>query len=268
MGNSIDMNEMKPVARPLLPVIFVLDASGSMQGQPISMLNHAMEEVKNILGRFAASNSDALLKIGILQFASDVQWVQPKGLEEFEDFEYNPLKAGGLTAMGAALKELDEKLSRNAFLTSTTGRCAPIIIFMTDGFPTDDNICYWKESLKKLRENKWYRFAIKIGFAVGDDADCQMLSEVVGNSEAVIQTNDLNTFNKLLQKVAINSAMIGSKSHTAGEMPSGEDIIRAAIKETDQGDKAQTAGDLGIHVTDSNTADDDPNGVWGSDDWN
>ena len=63
MGNTIDMNEMEPVARPLLPIFFVLDTSGSMTGQPISMLNHAMEEVINIVGNFAASNSEALLKM-------------------------------------------------------------------------------------------------------------------------------------------------------------------------------------------------------------
>ena len=56
MGNSIDMKELEPIARPLLPIIFVLDTSGSMEGQPISMLNHTMEEVINILGNFAASN--------------------------------------------------------------------------------------------------------------------------------------------------------------------------------------------------------------------
>ena len=70
MGNSIDMKELEPIARPLLPIIFVLDTSGSMEGQPISMLNHTMEEVINILGNFAASNPDALLKIGLLQVHS------------------------------------------------------------------------------------------------------------------------------------------------------------------------------------------------------
>lgn len=88
LGNTIDMNEMEPVARPLLPIFFVLDTSGSMTGQPISMLNHAMEEVINIVGNFAASNSDALLKIGVLQFSSGAKWIQPKGLEEFGDFIY------------------------------------------------------------------------------------------------------------------------------------------------------------------------------------
>lgn len=264
MGNTIDMNELEPVARPLLPIFFVLDTSGSMDGQPISMLNHAMEEVLNILGNFAASNADALLKIGVLQFSSGAKWMQPKGLEEFGDFVYNPLTAGGLTDMGAALDELDQKLSRRSFLVSTTGRCKPIIIFMTDGQPTDP----WEKALKNISENnKWYQNSIKIGFAVGDQANTSILSQIVGNSEAVIQTSDLATFNILLQKVAINSAMIGSKSHIAGDNPSGEDIVKGTIEETGQTD-AKTAGDMGVTVTppptDTTTSNPDP---WGSDDW-
>lgn len=262
MGNSIDMNKMQPVARPLLPIIFVLDTSGSMQGQPISMLNHCMEEVINILGSFAASNSDALLKIGILKVHSGAHWIQPKGLEEFGDFIYSPLKAGGLTDMGAALTELNNKLSRNAFLVSTTGRCKPIIIFMTDGQPTDS----WEEPLRNLEtNNKWYQNSIKIGFAVGDGADVRVLSDIVGNSEAVIQTSDLATFNILLRKVAINSAMIGSKSHVAGEAPSNTEIVEGTLREVDLGDSAQTANDMGIQVADPVNVDDEDDDDWGGD---
>ena len=165
--------------------------------------------------------------------------------------------------MGAALDELDQKLSRRSFLVSTTGRCKPIIIFMTDGQPTDD----WEKALKNISENnKWYQNSIKIGFAVGDQANTSILSQIVGNSEAVIQTSDLATFNILLQKVAINSAMIGSKSHIAGDNPSGEDIVKGTIEETGQTD-AKTAGDMGVTVTppptDTTTSEPD----WGSDDW-
>lgn len=267
MGNTIDMNELEPVARPLLPIFFVLDTSGSMTGQPISMLNHAMEEALNIVENFAASNADALIKIGVLQFSSGAKWIQPKGLEELGDFVYEPLTAGGLTDMGAALNELNEKLSRKSFLVSTTGRCKPIIIFMTDGQPVDN----WEEALKNISENnKWYQNSIKIGFAVGDQANISIISQIVGNSEAVIHTSDLKTFSILLQKVAINSAMIGSKSHLAGDTPSGEDIVRASMSEVEKDSDAKTAGDMGVTVTppptDTTTSDPDP-WSWGSDDW-
>lgn len=269
MGNTVDMNELESVARPLLPIIFVLDTSGSMTGQPISMLNRAMEEVVNILGSFATSNPDALLKIGVLQFSSGSRWMQPKGLEELGDFVYSPLTAGGITDLGTALNELDSKLSRNAFLVSTTGRCKPIIIFMTDGQPTDS----WEVSLKNIKaNNKWFQNSIKIGFAVGDNADCTVLSEVVGNSEAVIQTSDLATFNMLLQKVAINSAMIGSKSHVTGETPNAAEIVDIAINQTGLEENAQTADDMGVHLVDP-VIDYDPalpndTDDWGDDDWN
>lgn len=260
MIDAIDLNEMQPIARPLLPVIFVLDSSGSMQGQKISMLNHTMEECMEILKRFAASNPDALMKIGVLELHSGADWMQPSGLEDLEDFVFKRLEAGGLTDMGAVLNELDDKLSRQKFLVSTTGRCKPIIIFMTDGYPTDS----WEEPLRELKNNnKWYKNAIRIGFAVGDDADVKIITEIVGSSEAVIQTSDLQTFSKLLLKVAINSAMIGSKSHIAGDVPDGASIVQGAIKEAGEEDNARTAGDMGIRVIDPIVDDEDDD--WGED---
>ena len=251
---------MEPVARPLLPVIFVLDTSGSMEGQPISMLNHCMEEVVRILGDFASSNADALLKIGVLQVHSGARWLQPAGLEELGDFVYSKLVAGGLTDMGAALDELDSKLSREAFLQSTTGRCKPIIIFMTDGMPTDD----WERPLDRIwKTNKWYRNSIKIGFAVGDGADAGILTKIVGNPEAVIKTSDLATFSILLQKVAVNSAMVGSKSHVAGDTPDGSSIVKISIDEAEAEGSAVTAGDMGI--TDDAPAADGDDDAWGGD---
>lgn len=264
MGNTIDMNEMEPVARPLLPIVFVLDTSGSMTGQPISILNHTMEETKSILKNFANSNADAAMKIGVLEFSSGVKWMQPKGLEELKDFVYNPLTAGGLTDLGAALNELDTKLSRRAFLVSTTGRCMPIIIFMTDGQPTDN----WQVALTNINNNKWYKNAIKIGFTVGDQANATVISEIVGNSEAVIQTDDFVTFSKMLQKIAVNSAMIGSQSRAPGQTPTGADIVKATMEELGTKNEAKTANDAGITVTSSaDTSTDNDPGPWGPDDW-
>jgi uncharacterized protein YegL len=188
MGEAVDLNEMESGARPLLPIIFVLDTSGSMKGQKIAMLNHCMEETLEILRCFAARNSDVLMKVGVLEAHTGADWMQPDGLEELDHFVLKPLEAGGLTDMGAALAELDDKLSRRGFLVSTTGMCMPIIIFMMDGCPTDP----WEEPLRRLKNNnKWYTNSIKIGFAVGYDAEVKIIAEIVGNSEAVFQTSDL-----------------------------------------------------------------------------
>lgn len=264
MGNSLSPEGLKEVTRPLLPMIFVLDSSGSMQGEAISQLNHAMEDIVQIVGDFARTNADALLKIGVLEVHSGADWMNPKGLEEFGDFIYKPLKAGGLTDMGYALTELDSKLSRkgDGFLKSNTGRMKPIIIFMTDGEPTDN----WEDPLDNIKNNKWYQNSIRIGFAVGNAANETIISQIVGNSEAVISVDNLEQFRANLRAVALKSAMIGSQSHPPGtKEPSGEDIVKGVKKENPNETEIQTAGDNGVTI--DNPDDFGNEDEWGSVNW-
>lgn len=126
--------DLPPVARKAMTIFYVLDTSGSMGGTPIATLNSAMEETIAALKQQAESNGDAELKIAVLEFNSGCKWLNPSGPEDMEDFMWEELSAGGLTDIGAALTELDSKLSRKAFLNSITGSYLPIIIFMTDGY--------------------------------------------------------------------------------------------------------------------------------------
>jgi uncharacterized protein YegL len=159
-----------------------------MTGEPIATLNRAMEETIKALGEVAKQQkSDSKLKIAVLSFDSTCRWMQPLGPEEAEDFVWSDLSAGGMTYMGEALGELDSKLSRSAFLSGIAGNYLPIIIFMTDGYATDD----YKKALDKIRENPWFKRGTKIGFAIGDDPDTDMIAEIVGNPEAVLRTDDL-----------------------------------------------------------------------------
>lgn len=214
-------NDLERTARRELTIFYVLDTSGSMEGAPISTLNKAMEETVEVLRDQAKSNADALLKIGVLEFNTGCRWVQPAGPEELEDFFWEDLEAGGITDVGAALSELDEKLSRNAFLKSMTGAYLPIIIFMSDGYATDK----YEKALDEIRRNKWFNRATKIGFAIGDNPDYKMICEVVGNSEAVIKTNNLETFAKLLKFASVTASMLASTSRTSDASLSGSDIV-------------------------------------------
>lgn len=216
------INEFEGTARRELTVFYVLDTSGSMEGAPISTLNKAMEETVEVLRDQAKSNADALLKIGVLEFNTGCRWVQPAGPEELEDFFWEDLEAGGLTDVGAALSELDKKLSRNTFLKSMTGAYLPIIIFMSDGYATDE----YKRALDEIRHNRWFNRATKIGFAIGDNPDYKMICEVVGNSEAVVKTNDLETFAKLLKFASVTASMLASTSRPSDAGLSGSDIVQ------------------------------------------
>lgn len=185
-----------------------------------------------------------------------------------EDFYWNDLKAGGLTDFGSALNELNNKLSREQFLISKPGFKAPVIIFMSDGEPTDD----YESALNKIKSNnKWFQVATKIAIAVGDDANIQVLQKIAGNKEAVIKVDDLESLKKLIRVVSVTASMIGSKSRTEDDQT---DKVISQIKQ-DMGDEIQVTKETEIsqenNTQDSSDSwsgqdvdDSDPwgNGVW------
>lgn len=217
-----------PIPRKDLHIFYVLDTSGSMaDAGKIGMLNRAMEETLDALQDVAKHNGDANLKIAVLEFNTGCKWITDNGPEDMADFEWEDLKAGGLTDIGGALDELDSKMSTHAWLNSMMGALMPVIIFMTDGYATTDD---WEKKLDKVRENRWFRRATKIGFALGDDADRKMIASVVGNSEAVIQTNDLEVFKKLIRIVSVTSSMLVSKPKAEEDTDTTGKIIDEALK--------------------------------------
>ena len=222
-----NINELEEAPRKEMHVFYVLDTSGSMSGTKISMLNRCMEESIDALTELAKSNADAKLKIAVLEFNTGCKWVTSNGPESLEeDFVWDSLSAGGLTDIGSALTELNSKLSRHAFLNSMTGALMPVIIFMTDGQATDN----YQKALDEIRNNRWFRRATKIGFAVGEDheVDLTMLASVVGNSEAVIKTSDLELFRRLMKFVSVTASMLVSQSSTTKTETTGADNVKMA----------------------------------------
>ena len=223
------MPEQGAVTRKKLVIFYVLDTSGSMEDDgKIGALNEAMRETVDVLQNIAKGNADAELQIAVLQFSSGAQWITEKPIY-VEDFYWDDLKAGGLTDIGDALSELYNKMSRHEFLQSNTGYMVPIIIFMSDGYPTDN----WEKALQKITDkengNKWFQYSTKIAFA--RDADVKTLSQIVGNKEAVIQTSDLETFKKMIKVVSADSVLTNSVSRPQGQDTSNVDIVKNATGE-------------------------------------
>lgn len=221
-----NLSQMTGVPRRALPIFYVLDTSGSMMGEKIERLNHAMEETTLALKQVAQHNGDAQLKVAVLTFDSKISWVQPAGPEDMEDFIWTDLGAGGMTCLGAALDELESKLHHDAFLTSSTGTLMPVIIFMTDGYPNDDYL----KALERINRNKYFAKAVKIGFAIGEEADATVIAQVVGDAEAVIKTDDLGLFARLIRFVSVTSSTMASVSHTTASELKGSTVVSEVLK--------------------------------------
>lgn len=230
----VDYKKMEGTTKKELHVFYVLDTSGSMLGAPIGALNDGMRSTVEELRKKDGEKAD--LRIAVMQYNSQVQWVTKgnNGVENLQDFFWTDLQAGGLTYLGAAMEELNTSMSRNDKMKSDTGNKIPVVIFMSDGYPNDD----WQKGLEKLAQNKWYRAAIKIAFALGDDADTDVLAKVVGvrkdgsivpNYEAVIKTNDLEIFSKMLQVVSVTSSLAASTSQMVGDEVTAEGLVKEVV---------------------------------------
>ncbi len=210
------LEQSAPAPRKVMTLLYLVDTSGSMAGEKLGSVNSAMEEaIVNDLPSISSANDDAEIKVAILQFSDDCSWITPpSGPIGIGDVIWSDLQPDGMTSMGAAFRELDSKLSRNAFLQSQTGAYAPVIILMSDGGPNDD----WEDALENLRKNNWFKHAIKIAIAIGEDAEKSVLACFTGNPETVIEVNDKHTLKMLIRKVSVRASEFQSHSKQATDI--------------------------------------------------
>jgi uncharacterized protein YegL len=194
-------------------LFFLIDASGSMDGSKIGAVNTAIEEVIPALREVSDENADAQIKVAALEFSSGARWITAGGPLEAEQFRWNFINASGVTDFGAACKALNEKLSTKAFMNEATGSFAPAIFLLSDGEPTDN----WQKDLDALKQNNWFKAAVKVAVAIGDDANKDVLKEFTGSMEAVLETHSAAMLKKMIKFVSVRASQVASKSSNVSD---------------------------------------------------
>ena len=235
------LEEITPSPRKVMTLFYLVDTSGSMSGTRIGTVNSEMEECIPMLQEVAQANDDAEIKVAILQFSSGCSWITPEsGPVGLDDLIWNDLQAGGITDFGAALLELDKKLSRNEFLKSQTGAYAPVILLLSDGGPTDD----WEKGLEQIKKNNWFKNAIKIAIDIESGSEKSVLAAFTGNPEAILDAKDKSTLKKMIHKVSVRASEFQSHSKQSEETLSSPEE-----------DAANIVKDVVVDVDDSITSD-------------
>jgi len=65
------------------------------------------------------------------------------------------------------------------------GSFAPAIFLLSDGEPTDD----YKKHLADLKNNNWFKKAIKAAVAIGDDAKPTLRYKLRGTPHSILRKN-------------------------------------------------------------------------------
>lgn len=204
------------IARQELNVMFVIDNSGSMEGEKIGAVNNAIRDVMSIMPDIQDDTGDATIKISALTFSDDAKWIyhEPKTVEEFK---WRDIDVEGGTNLSAAYDELSKYLCKreNGGQMPDLGGVAPIIILMTDGMPTSHD---WDKHLASLKKKGWFKVALKYAIAieVNTDEARDVLSSFTGNPETVLTVYTAEALRRVIKVIAITASKVKSSSASIG----------------------------------------------------
>ncbi len=188
-------------SRPL-HFFWIVDCSGSMYGEKIGTVNHAIQSTVPEMVDAAKNNPNAQLLIRTLKFSNGASWVTADPVP-VEDFAWDDLDADGMTDLGKAFELLAAQLT----IPPMTDRALPpVLVLLSDGQPTDD----YKKSLDNLLHLPWGKKAVRIAISIGQDADDDVLAQFTGNKELVLQANNPQALVKMIKWASTAASMVSA----------------------------------------------------------
>lgn len=215
-------------SRPL-HFFWIVDCSGSMYGEKIAMVNHAIQETIPEMREAAQDNPNAQLMIRALKFSSGASWMTAAPVK-IEDYSWMDLAASGVTDLGQAFELLAAQLDMPPMPERAL---PPVLVLLSDGQPTDD----YKKALDKLMHLPWAKKSVRIAISIGQDADDSVLTEFTGNVERVLQANNPEALVKMIKWASTVASVVSapaSRMTKEGEDTSNVVIDVDAIPTTDE----------------------------------
>ena len=204
------------IARQELHLMFVIDNSGSMEGEKLGTVNNAIRDVMSIMPEIQEDTADATIKISALKFSDDAKWVYSTP-QVVSEFKWKDLSTEGGTNLSAAYDELSKWLCKKekGGQMPDIGGVAPILILMTDGMPTSFD---WEQHLDSLKKKGWFKVALKYALAIGIDTQEAMdvLSKFTGNPETVLKVYTAEALRKVIKVIAVTASKVKSNSASMG----------------------------------------------------
>jgi uncharacterized protein YegL len=195
-----------PVSSRPLHFFWIVDTSGSMgvDGK-IQTLNTAIREAVPSMRKEAAENPEAEVIVRVLRFDDRAAWVgEPKGVQ---DFEWQDLDVGGLTAMGTALSKVADQLRMPPM---PERGLPPVLVLLSDGQPNDD----FEAGLERLNGEPWAKKAARIAIAIGRDADVEVLRQFTGPEYPVLEATNSERLTEYIRYAS--TTPVRSASHGEG----------------------------------------------------
>lgn len=210
-----------------LLIIFIVDTSGSMRGTRIDAVNTAFNEMVPKLKKLQEEvGSEFDLYIAIMTFDQTAEWiVNPTPISEYNHSDI--IANQWITLFSEAFDTLGEKLSRKEFFNCEGKIAQPYIMFMTDGYPTEEDD--YISSLEELKQNGWFNSAQRFAVLIGEDA---VLSSTAHNAVEPFVSNPREGIITAVDAIEIASAVQANTIHIVDGMTKHKINADDSLKDT------------------------------------
>ena len=223
-------NYKAPVAKKL-PVVLLLDVSGSMSGEKINTLYDSVVDM--VESFIAAQAKETMIDVAVITFGSKVELHTPyTSVADLQKTGINKFHAEGMTPMGTALKMAKDMIDDKTTTPSNIYR--PAVVLVSDGQPNDS----WEKPLDNFvndgRSSKCQRFAI----AIGNDADQKVLERFTGDKANVMFAEDAAGMAECFQKFTMSvSTRATSQNPNVVPTPSNASFDNNTNQDSDDDDE-------------------------------
>ena len=197
--------QVSSTSQKYMPVVLLLDVSGSMEGDKINNLYAATCEMIESFADFG--KTEVPFKVAIITFGGDyanchTRYTDAKDLQNLPTFN-----AYGMTPLGNALKMAKAMIEDR-----------PVVILVSDGQPNDEYEEPMRAFLNEGRTAKCQRMSM----GIGSDADYQMLERFASESSLCFRAEDaadIKSKMKMIGTITTTHAADVSNKEAAGKNP-------------------------------------------------
>ena len=174
-----------------MPIIFAVDTSLNTSGEIIGTLNNAIQSL--IVDLIDAQDNVLIdLSIRVLSMSSNPKWIQDDFVK-LSDFVWEDLSSKGAPGISDSLDMIAQQLEiidSNNSLQSYP----PAIVFVLASTPVDD----YCDKLEKLKNISIFRKSVRVAITVGSNSDKQLLEQLTGNRELILEASNMPFLKKVL----------------------------------------------------------------------
>lgn len=169
----------------ILPVILILDRSGSMYGEKIDSLNRSVAMMLKDFGN--TSGIKAEIKVAIISFGGkgeNAKATLDYPLTSASKIDFKFLEADGESPLGDALKMAKNLVEDREIIGKGTYR--PVVILVSDGICSGENT-QWKDEFNRFANEGRSAMCERWALAIGKGSDRYMLEEFIGDSRLLFE---------------------------------------------------------------------------------